>query len=187
MTDQAIDPTLNVKEALAAAVKRLDDIRAADAEHDREMRDLGYKKDETIDRLRTELATAESHRIDALALAESRRLDALRAEDRSAITLATTRAELTAASLQQQVVTTERTLAAATEATAKTLSTAFNTAVQGLIDRVIPLEQSRYQQAGVKEQATEGKSDNRYIIGLVMSVPAFLIAIGAVVVAVLKP
>lgn len=183
-----IDPTANVKDALYAAVTRLDDIRDVDRQHARDLREINDRHTAEVRALRDELNKANKDAIDAQALAESRRLDAQRAEDKITAAVSQARAELTAANLAQQVTATEKTLAAASEASAKALATAFESAFKGVIERILPLEQARYQQVGVKEQRTEStqerrdiKSDNRWLVGIAMSVPSWLLAVIALV------
>lgn len=151
-----LDPTLNVKESLAAAVKRLDDIRAVDIEHGKQMREQDRFKDVIIDKLREQLATAEASRIDALASAEARRLDALRSEDRGALTAA----------------------ALAVEAKANAIGVVFDGAVTRINDRIIALEQAWSRQDGARVQSGEGAAATRWTIERIIVVIG--IAVGAI-------
>jgi len=150
-----IDPTANVLQLVEAAITRQDDLRLAQKEltdikaaHLKEMADL--RATHAVDMLngQRDLAAAESRRVDAIALAESRRIDALLAAQQNAVALATTRAELTAAALAERVDTSAKTLATAVETTAKTLAVTVEATAKTLSERIVPLEQARYQGVG---------------------------------------
>lgn len=150
-----IDPTQNVLDLVQAAIQRQDDLRAKDkeiadarAEHLKEIADLRSHHAEAERLSARDLSAAESRRVDAIALAESRRIDALLAASANAVALATTRAELTAAALAERVDTSAKTLATAVETTAKTLAVTVEATAKTLSERIVPLEQARYEGKG---------------------------------------
>lgn len=174
-----IDPTANVLQLVAAAMLRQDDLRKAESNR---IDDLL----KTREQAQRDLAHAESRRIDALTLAESRRIDALLAANQNAVALASTRAELTASALAERVDATQKTLAAQVDATAKASEAANVATAKALTDRIQPLEQFRFETGGAKTQQVESKSDNRWVIGLAISTPSFLLAVIALVYALTK-
>lgn len=150
-----VDPTINVLQLVAAAITRQDDLREAESEH-REALSAMRDKYEQL------LREAESRRIDASALAEGRRIDSLLAASKSDVSLASSRAELTASALAERVDTSAKTLATSVETTAKALATTFDVTTKALMDRIVPLEQARYEQAGGKEQRGESRQSNQW-------------------------
>ncbi len=98
-----IDPTSNVLDLVEAAVKRQDDLRAAD----------GRRIDEIM--------ALHVYYAERLAEAETKRLDAIRAVDTAAVQLANEKAASTAAVLAKQV--SESALALSVSAGAKGVST----------------------------------------------------------------
>lgn len=91
---------------------------------------------------------AEAKRIDAMMIAEAKRIDALLTAAASAVSLASSRAELTAQALAERVDTSAKALAAQVELTAKAAAIAVEATAKALGERIVPLEQSRYEQAG---------------------------------------
>jgi hypothetical protein len=176
-----IDPTANVLSLVGAAMLRQDDLRKAESKRINDLRKAAGKHSREVDTLREkaqrDLAAAESRRLDALSLAESRRIDALLVAAENARALATTRSELTAAALAERVDTSAKTLAAAVDATAKTLAATVEATAKTLASRIEPLEQARYEQAGGKEQRSEGRQTNQWVVGLVMAAPSTLMAL----------
>jgi hypothetical protein len=103
---------------------------------------------EERDRRYAELALAEAKRIDAIMLAEARRVDALLLAAANDVSLATSRAEHTASGLAERVEASAKALAAQVEATAKAAAIAVEATAKILADRIRPLEEARYVQAG---------------------------------------
>ena len=87
-----IDPTLNVKEALQAAVNRLDDLRIAEAKRVDEKLELIFNYEEK------------------LRVAEQKRIDAIRAVDVNAVSVANEKAIQQASILATQLTATAETL-----------------------------------------------------------------------------
>lgn len=146
-----LDPTINVQQLVNSAVARLDDIAAIERAHRSELRDLEAK-----------------HR-DSQQIAEKERVNALLSAAAAAAALDRTRAELTASALAERVDTTAKTIAAQVESTAKAADNAVVATATALNARITPLEQARYEQAGGKEQRSEKRQSDQYVIYLVMA------------------
>jgi len=185
-----IDPTANVLQLVEAAMTRQDDLRAAEARHRDALAllrsEMGHEIRQIEKQAQRDLAKAESGRIDALSQAESRRIDALLSAQQQNVALASARAELTATALAERVDASAKALAMSVETTAKTLTATVEAHVKALSDRIVPLEQARYQAAGSAEQRTEGRASNQWIIGLVMSAPSTFVALIALVLLLVK-
>lgn len=171
------DPTTNVLTLVAAAMQRQDDLREAES---RRRDSLAEQRDHFAHEIRIldneaqkALAQAESRRIDAVTIAESRRIDALLAAQQSAVALATTRAELTAGALAERVDTSAKTLAASVDTTAKALAQTFDVTVKALAERIVPLEQARYEQAGSKETRGESRAFTQWTFERVLTLVGF--------------
>lgn len=176
-----IDPTANVLSHVAAAVKRQDDLRAAEEKYLElevrrldDLRQLHEKCAAEISAVhlqaQTDLARAEQDRINALTLAESRRLDALLSTQQAAVALASEKSAAQAATLAQQVVTSSQALQAQVAQ--------IRDGVEGRLSR---LEQSRYETGGRDTQRdvqqTEGRQNSQWIIGLVAGSAVGLLAL----------
>ena len=114
------------------------------AEHESRTADRRHADNGRIDGL----MLAEAKRIDAMMIAEAKRIDALLTAAASAVSLASSRAEITAAALAERVDTSAKALAAQVELTAKAAAVAVEATAKALGERIAPLEQSRYEQAG---------------------------------------
>jgi poly-gamma-glutamate capsule biosynthesis protein CapA/YwtB (metallophosphatase superfamily) len=174
-----VDPTANVLSLVAAAMQRQDDLRAAETKR----RDDLFAAEQ---RHRAEIREQMNTQLDARLNAEKERVNALLAAAQSAVALDRTRAELTASALAERVDTSAKTLSAQVETTAKAAESAVVAAATSLNSRIAPLEQFRFEQGGAKTQQVEGKSDNRWVIGIAISAPSFLLAVVALVYALTK-
>jgi hypothetical protein len=185
-----IDPTANVLKLVEQAMLRQDDLRMAESRRidDLVKQDMYYRE---------KLRLIEQEHMSARFGTESRRVDAVIAQQAANVSLASQRAELTATALAarvdesaralaERVDTSAKALAASVEATAKASAAAVDAQSKALADRIIPLEQFRYEQGGAKVQQSEGKSDNRWVIGIAISAPSFLLAVVALVYALTK-
>ena len=174
-----IDPTANVLQLVAAAMERQDDLRLAESRHRDAISVLR-------DKLSREIREAERNGQRDLALAESRRIDALIEAQDQRVTLASSKAELTAVALAERVDASAKALAASVEASAKALAATVETTAKTLSERIVPLEQFRYEQAGSSSQRTEGRAQNQWAIGVVIAVPSFATALIALVLVLTK-
>jgi hypothetical protein len=169
-----VDPTANVLQLVAAANLRQDDLRLAESSHRDSMSALR-------DRLSREIREAERNGQRDLALAESRRIDALIEAQDQRVTLASSKAELTAVALAERVDASAKALAASVEASAKALAATVETTAKTLSERIVPLEQFRYEQAGSSSQRTEGRQSSQWAIGIIAGAPSAVLALIALV------
>jgi hypothetical protein len=177
---EPIDPTANVLQLVAAANLRQDDLRLAEANHRDAVSQLR-------DRLSREIRDAERNGQRDLALAESRRIDALIEAQDQRVTLASSKAELTAVALAERVDASAKALAASVDASAKALAASVEITAKTLSERIVPLEQFRYEQAGHREQKGESRQSSQWAIGLVASIPGAILALIALVFLVANP
>jgi hypothetical protein len=154
-----LDPTENVKTALAAEVKRINDLRDNDDRWTTRLREVEDRCGKEKDELKEKLRVAESNRIDAVNLAERNRIDANVAQGKADIALASEKASATAVTLANSVVASAKALSDAAIAT---------TALQDR--RLTALEQNQYQGVGAAGQRTESRGTNQWTIGIVITV-----------------
>lgn len=135
-----IDPTANVLQLVEAAVKRIDDLQAAEIKHINEKVEIhiSYMKE--------------------LSLAESKRLDAIRSVDVGAVAIASERAAATASVLANQVTQSAETLRTLVASTAASVATNLAQVSTQLTDRLALLEKKQYENQG-KSSVTEPQID----------------------------
>jgi hypothetical protein len=181
-----IDPTKNVLQLVEASMQRQDDLREAEERRQTDLREAESRHRDAIsalrDRLSREIRDAERDGQRELALAESRRIDALIEAQDQRVTLASSKAELTAVALAERVDASAKALAASVDASAKALAATVETTAKTLSERIVPLEEFRYKSAGSLEHRTEGRQSNQWVVGLVMGLPSAVLALVAVVV-----
>jgi hypothetical protein len=138
------DPTLNVKESLAVAVARLDDLRVADAKRfESELSShviLGRERVEHLQRM----AELRAEYTERLTIAEAKRIDAIRAVDVNAVAVASQRSSDQASVLAAQVAQSADALRTLVASTATTVANAQQQLATTLNDRLTKLEQSQY-------------------------------------------
>jgi hypothetical protein len=132
-----IDPSENVKETVAAEVRRLDDLAARDREHVREM---------------MQLERAHSTELRQL---ETARLDAVRAVDVGAVQTAAAAAENRAAALGATVAAAAEAMRATAEASRLAATETLNSAVKPLADAISVIQGWINQQTGQRAQVVE--------------------------------
>lgn len=137
----AYDPTPNVLALVDAAVKRLDDLRAAEM---RRMDDLHNAEFRRID----QISSIRSYYSELLAVAEAKRIDAIRAVDVNAVAVAAERSTQQANVLANQVAASADALRSLVASTATANSQAQATLTQQLNDRIATLEKSSYEGKG---------------------------------------
>jgi hypothetical protein len=181
-----IDPTVNVKEAVAREVKGLNDLIERDRQHQTEMQRHREKCDLEVAKLRDKLDEKESGRIDAIAAAERSRIDASFKAGTDALALASEKQAAAAATLAQSVVTSAEVLRAAQAASQATTTAAIRA-----------LEQNQYQSGGrdvgrleqrteARAVTTEGRQSNAALyaaIGAGISILLFLMAVVTFIIA----
>lgn len=134
------------------------------------------ERDAIRERHRIENNALEAKFRDAADLAEQRRVDANQAKSDANVGLANTRAEIEAKALADRVVTLATTLAAQVDATAKTNALVVEATTKALGERIAPLEQARYEQAGGKTQQSESRVQSNWTTERVMALIALVIA-----------
>lgn len=191
--NRVIDPSENVLALVEAAVKRLDDLRAAETR----------RVDEQME-LRAEYA-------ERLANAEAKRIDAIRAVDVNAVAVASQRAADQATVLATQVVQSAEALRTLVASTAATVATSQQQLATTLSTRLTTLEQAQYEGKGKQALAdpalatlveevrklgaagsvSTGKTAGIGLVGYVVagaiSMICGLLTIAAILYAVLKP
>ena len=131
------------------------DVYAAVGDSEKRVLEALHAIDTRVDRVMDEhearaadLRKVDVGSFDAKMIAEAKRIDALLTASASAVSLASSRAEITAAALAERVDTSAKALAAQVELTAKAAAIAVEATAKALGERIVPLEQSRYEQAG---------------------------------------
>ena len=148
----ALDPTYNVLQLVQAAVRRIDDLRYSDRNHDAEIHNAESKR---LDDLRA----AESRRIDEqmilvnnhareLREAEAKRIDAIRAVDVNAVAVASERAVIQATVLATQVSQSADALRTLVSTTAVTMAAAQEAASKQFNERLGQVERTQYENKG---------------------------------------
>lgn len=153
-SQQAVDPTANVLEHVAAAVRRLDDLARQQADY-----------------IRREMDLRAQHQKE-LASAEKERLDAIRAIDAQSINLASSAVTQVQAAMDSKInQLSER--AQQQLATTATL----------LQDRIGAVERQQYVNAGAKSQVVESRQQNQWGVTLAGTVLGLGIAAAGIAVA----
>lgn len=127
-------------------------------------------------------ALGESRRIDAVQEAEKERVNALLAAQKADVALAAARAEGVATALADRVEVSAKTLATQVDATKSAAQVAVDNTTVALGNRIKPLEDARYEQAGRRGGQVEVAGAVKYIIGILLgsAVPVILFLSGHV-------
>jgi len=136
-----IDPTANVLDLVDAAVKRLDDLQAAEATRQNDLRTMTERHAAEI--LRITLSFQQQLRD-----AEAKRIDAIRLVDVNAVAVASDRAADQAAVLATQVQTSADALRSLVATSAAALATQQANANAEFSKRLAELERTKYEGAG---------------------------------------
>jgi len=150
-----LDPTKNVLDLVDAAIKRQDDLRAAESRHVREVASL-----------RAEYQAE-------LRQAETARLNAIRAVDVSAVQRAAEVQSDAAATLAAQVV-----------ASAEAMRVALSAALVPIQADVADLRRAQYEAAGSKTQIVETRGTSAQALQLMVGVLGLLLTVVIIAVAV---
>jgi len=154
-----IDPTENVKEGLAAAVRRLDDLAERDREHNKQIREL-----------------ERAHSKEILTL-QMDRIQAVRQIDVGAVQTASTAAEGRAAALATQVAAAAEAMRATAEATRLTFTETLTSTVKPLADAISVIQQWMNQQTGKGAQVVEARSGTQGNMTMVLMGAGLFVAI----------
>lgn len=147
-TNGKSDPTLNVKEAMAFAISRIDDLRDAESRRSSEaLRGVEKLDSERAAHLK-ELTSLRAEYTEKLALAEARRIDANRAGDLAGVAVASEKAAAQASVLANQLAASTETNRTLVASTAQAFATSLQQLVAPISDRVMKLEQSSYEGKG---------------------------------------
>jgi hypothetical protein len=124
-------------------------------------------------------AIAESRRIDAVQEAEKERVNALLAAQKADVALAAARAEGVASALADRVEVSAKTLATQNEATKATAQLAVDVTNANLGNRIKPLEDARYEQAGRRGGVGDISRVVYAIVGIIVGLAGPLILLFA--------
>lgn len=166
-----VDPTENVKDMLDSATGRLDDLRAMEAQHVIEIRQLtaGFQSE--------------------LRHAETERINAIRAVDVGAVQRAAEVAALQAATLAATVATSAEAMRAQVAAAATAAQTSLAGALVPIQKDISDLRQSQWQGVGEKTQVVETRNEGAakganigLWIAAAAAVSAFFLGLGGIVI-----
>ena len=146
-----VDPTQNVLDLVAAAIKRQDDLREAESRHVRE------------------IANLRAEYIAELRQAEARRIDAIRAVDVGAVQQAAQVSATQATTLAAQVATSAETLRTQVQAAATAATVALAAALEPIQKDIADLRRAQYEAQGVKTQNIDSRSFIIAAIGLIFT------------------
>jgi hypothetical protein len=150
-----------VLQLVEAAIRRQDDLRAAESRHVREIAEL-----------RAEYA-AELRR------AETERINAIRAVDVNAVNRAAEVSALQAQTLAAQVAQSAETLRTQVAAAASAATVALAAALEPIQKDIQDLRKTQYEQAGQKAQVGESVTDrgrNVQLVGLIVAIAVAALA-----------
>ena len=193
-----VDPTKNVLDLVAREIQRLNDLRAAET---RRVDDLRVAESRRVD----EQLSLRAHYEEKLRDAEAKRIDAIRAVDVNAVTVASERQTQSAAVLATQVSQSAETLRALVATNAQSTATQLAQIITPITDRLSLVERAQYEGAGKatvadpqlaqliiemrslnqKSASGEGASGahttdtqtSRWLIGLLIGIPALLLTL----------
>ncbi len=152
-----VDPTQNVLDLVAAAIKRQDDLRAAESMHVRE------------------LALLRAEYQEELRAAETARIDAIRAVDVAAVQQAATAAETRATALAAQVAASAEAMRSQVAAAASAAATSLAAALEPVQKDIADLRRAQYEAQGQKTQTVENRSSNQLVVGAVAAIGGLLV------------
>lgn len=140
-----IDPTVNVKDALQAAIARFDALRMADREAHESLRMADIRTYDAEMRRIKELMEMRAIYTEKLEVAEAKRIDAIRAVDVNAVAIANQRATDQAAVLANQVAASAETLRILVSQTAAAAKQQLDQTTSQLSDRIAAVERFQYE------------------------------------------
>jgi len=134
-----IDPTKNVLDLVTAAVKRLDDLRALDHDHIRQLAQMRADHDRELRE------------------AEAKRIDAIRAVDVAAVQRSAEVSADQAAALAAQVAASAEAMRAQVAAAATAAQIALTEALRPMQVDIADLRKAQYEAAGNKQQSGDSR------------------------------
>jgi len=168
-----VDPTKNVLDLVDSAMRRQDDLRAAEGLRQDALRQMEYRHVREIAGLRAEYQAE-------LRQAETARIDAIRAVDVGAVNRAAEVSATQASTLAAQVATSAETLRTQVAAAASAAQTALAAALEPIIKDIADLRRVQYEQVGQKAQIVEHRSSNTavYVLaGVVIAVLGLIVTV----------
>jgi hypothetical protein len=172
-----VDPTKNVLDLVEAAVKRLDDMMAANVrlaeEQIRRQDDLRKIEADHV----KETADLRSKYEVMLRDKETQRIDAIRAVDVGAVARASEVATAQASTLATQVQVSAETLRGQVAASATAAAGALAVALEPIQKSIDELRRIQYEQQGQKAAQSEGKDSNQWTIGLIIAVALSVVSV----------
>lgn len=161
-----VDPTRNVLDLVAAAIKRQDDLRETESRHVREI--AGLRADYTV-----EIARLRASFQEELRSAETERINAIRTVDVQAVQQAAGVAEARATALANQVAASAEALRNQVQAAASAAAVSLATALEPIQKDIADLRRAQYEQQGQRAQVQEGRAGigtTTAIVGAIVAV-----------------
>jgi len=168
-----VDPTKNVLDLVDSAMRRQDDLRAAEGLRQDDLRQMEYRHVREIASLRAEYQAE-------LRMAETARIDAIRAVDVGAVNRAAEVSATQASTLAAQVATSAETLRTQVAAAASAAQTALAAALEPIIKDIADLRRVQYEQVGQKAQIVEHRGSNTAayaLAGVVIAAFALIVTV----------
>jgi hypothetical protein len=191
-----VDPTKNVLDLVAAAIKRQDDLREADEKRQNDLRAAEGAHVREVLQLRSELGEQErecaketaglrAEHNQQLREAEAARINAIRSVDVEAVQRAAEVQATQASTLAAQVATSAETLRTQVAAAANAATIALAAALEPIIKDIADLRRAQYEAQGQKTQVVETRQSAisaNAIIGSIIGAAGLIAAVIAVAV-----
>jgi cobalamin biosynthesis Mg chelatase CobN len=175
--DPVIDPTRNVLDLVAAAIKRQDDLREVESEHVREILTLRAEQRQGDVEHLEDMAALRADHDKELREAEAARIDAIRAVDVGAVNRAAEVATTQATTLAAQVATSAETLRTQVAAAASAQTIALAAALEPVQKDIADLRRAQYEAQGQKTQVVESRSGISSLTGIVGAIIATILVV----------
>lgn len=173
LADRPVDPTVNVRELVDLNVRRLDDLRAAEAR----LVEAHLLHVEAISELRANYNAQ-------LREAEAKRIDAIRSVDVGNVQRAAEVQAIQANTLAAQVVASAETQRAQVTAAATAAATSLAAALVPIQDAIADLRRAQYEAQGQRTQVVETRSASgamMALIGLAITILMTVITVGGII------
>ena len=148
-----VDPTANVLALVESAIKRLDDLRAANMLRQDDLREAAARHSQEMAALRAEYQQE-------LRLAETERINAIRAVDVQAVQQASTVQETRATALAAQVAASAEAMRSQVAAAATAAATSLAAALEPVQKDIADLRRAQYEAQGQKAQVVESHASS---------------------------
>jgi hypothetical protein len=172
-----IDPTANVLQLVEAAIKRQDDLRAAEAKHVAEVLRLrGEQRVQDLEHVK-ELGELRAYHAQELRQAEAARIDAIRAVDVGNVQRAAEVQATQASALAAQVVASAEALRNQVASAASAASIALAAALEPVQKDIADLRRAQYEAQGQKAQVVETRASSGAVVGYIVGGIGALVAV----------